>query len=133
MASRFFPVTSGSKGMQLYAALGGTSPRPSARPRAATGAGDDEEVPRVGALEDDQVTRPDKVFFDWSQNVAAKTTISPYSSRGRELPVRSPRTWDEVEVGAPRGGGIEQVMIDDMLERIGPGASTRRTTPRRPP
>ena len=64
----------------------------------------------------------DKVFFDWSQNVAAKTTISPYSLRGRELPcAAAPRTWDEVEAGAAKRGGIEQVMIDDMLERIGPG------------
>ncbi len=28
--------------------------------------------------------RPGKIFLDWSQNVAAKTTICPYSLRGRE-------------------------------------------------
>ncbi len=30
--------------------------------------------------------RPGKVFLDWSQNVAAKTTVAPYSLRGRETP-----------------------------------------------
>ena len=27
--------------------------------------------------------RPGKVLLDWSQNHAAKTTIAPYSMRGR--------------------------------------------------
>ena len=62
--------------------------------------------------------RPGKIFLDWSQNVAAKTTISPYSLRGKELPcVAAPRTWDEVEAGA-EGKRFEQVMFDDMAERI---------------
>jgi len=62
--------------------------------------------------------RPGKIFLDWSQNVAAKTTISPYSLRGRELPrVAAPRTWDEVEAGAA-GRTFEQVMFDDMLDRL---------------
>ena len=42
--------------------------------------------------------RTGKVFLDWSQNSAAKTTIAPYSLRGRENPtVAAPRTWDEIE------------------------------------
>ena len=42
--------------------------------------------------------RPGKVFIDWSQNNASKTTIAPYSLRGREHPtVAAPRTWDELE------------------------------------
>ena len=42
--------------------------------------------------------RAGKVFLDWSQNNAAKTTIAPYSLRGREQPnVAAPRTWDEIE------------------------------------
>jgi bifunctional non-homologous end joining protein LigD len=66
--------------------------------------------------------RPGKIFLDWSQNVAAKTTISPYSLRGRELPcAAAPRTWDEVEAGAAEREGISQVMLEDMLDRIAPG------------
>jgi bifunctional non-homologous end joining protein LigD len=42
--------------------------------------------------------RPGKVLFDWSQNNTAKTTIAPYSLRGRPRPtVSTPLTWDEVE------------------------------------
>ena len=45
--------------------------------------------------------RSGKVFLDWSQNAGSKTTISPYSLRGRELPtVAAPLTWAEVEAGA---------------------------------
>ena len=31
--------------------------------------------------------RDGKVFIDWSQNNGAKTTVSPYSLRGRERPM----------------------------------------------
>jgi bifunctional non-homologous end joining protein LigD len=45
--------------------------------------------------------RPGKVLVDWSQNNAAKTTVAPYSMRGREQPtVSTPVTWDEVEQAA---------------------------------
>ena len=44
--------------------------------------------------------RGGKVLLDWSQNNPAKTTICPYSLRGRAQPwVAAPRSWDEV--GAP--------------------------------
>ena len=63
--------------------------------------------------------RPGKVLLDWSQNVAAKTTISPYSMRGKELPwVAAPRTWAEVERGAQTAGALEQLMFDDVLDRV---------------
>ncbi|HEV3361992.1 MAG TPA: hypothetical protein VG247_34705 [Pseudonocardiaceae bacterium] len=41
--------------------------------------------------------REGRVFIDWSQNNPAKTTIAPYSLRGREHPtVATPLIWDEV-------------------------------------
>ena len=53
--------------------------------------------------------RSGKVFLDWSQNAGSKTTLSPYSLRGRELPtVATPLTWDEVEAGAEDPLGLEQ-------------------------
>ena len=118
-----FPVTSGSKGMQLYAALGGDLTSDQVRDLAQQLAQEmTKKIPELVLWKMTKSLRPDKVFFDWSQNVAAKTTISPYSLRGRELPcAAAPRTWDEVEAGAAKRGGIEQVMIDDMLERIGSG------------
>src|SRR5690606_9778423 len=53
-----------------------------------------------------------KVLVDWSQNSAAKTTIAPYSLRGRARPwVAAPRTWAEIE--AP---GLAQLEMDEVLE-----------------
>jgi len=41
--------------------------------------------------------RGGKVFVDWSQNNAAKTTVAPYALRARPQPwVSTPVTWDEV-------------------------------------
>jgi bifunctional non-homologous end joining protein LigD len=41
--------------------------------------------------------RTGKVFVDWSQNDAGKSTIAPYSLRGLWYPtVSTPVTWDEV-------------------------------------
>jgi len=61
--------------------------------------------------------RPGKVFLDWSQNTGAKTTISPYSLRGRDQPyVAAPRTWAEVEEGAEDGLG--QLRLEEVLARV---------------
>ena len=49
--------------------------------------------------------RAGKVFVDWSQNNAAKTTVAPYSLRGRRTPtVAAPRTW--AEIGDPDLGSF---------------------------
>ena len=63
--------------------------------------------------------RGGKVFLDWSQNTGAKTTISPYSLRGRELPmVAAPRTWDEIEEGAEDPLALEHLRFEEVLERV---------------
>ncbi|MGL4742891.1 MAG: non-homologous end-joining DNA ligase [Dermatophilaceae bacterium] len=115
-----YPVTSGSKGMQVYAGLGGDLTSEQVRELCL------RLAQELTATHPDLVLwkmttslRPGKVLIDWSQNVAAKTTISPYSLRGRDLPhVAAPRTWDEVEAGAAASGGFEQVMFDDVLDRL---------------
>jgi DNA ligase D-like protein (predicted ligase)/DNA ligase D-like protein (predicted 3'-phosphoesterase) len=57
--------------------------------------------------------RDGKVFLDWSQNSSAKTTIAPYSMRGRDQPtVAAPRTWDEM--GDP---DLRHLRFDEVLER----------------
>ena len=113
------PVTSGSKGMQLYASLGGDLTSDQVRDLAQQLAQEmTRKHPDLVLWKMTKSLRPGKIFLDWSQNVAAKTTISPYSLRGRELPcVAAPRTWDEVEAGAA-GRVFEQVMFDDMLDRL---------------
>ena len=61
----------------------------------------ESEQPELVVSQMTKARRGGKVFLDWSQNTGAKTTISPYSLRGREFPtVAAPRTWDEVEAGA---------------------------------
>lgn len=112
------PVTSGSKGIHLYAPLDGTA--------------DASQVDAVAhrlaeALEQehpDQVVsrmkrslRAGRVFVDWSQNNGHKTTICPYSLRGRERPfVAAPRTWEELE-----DPDIAQLEMDEVLARIEEG------------
>ncbi|GAA1138913.1 non-homologous end-joining DNA ligase [Ornithinicoccus hortensis] len=113
------PVTSGSKGMQLYAELDGdrTSEEVSevARTLAQLLA---ERHPDLVVWKMTKALRPGKVFLDWSQNNAAKTTICPYSLRGRERPqVAAPREWAEVEAAADGSGSLVQVTYDEVLGR----------------
>ena len=114
-----FPVTSGSKGMQLYAALPGDLSSDQTRDLAQQLAQElTKKHPELVVWKMTKSLRPGKIFLDWSQNVAAKTTICPYSLRGKETPtVAAPRTWDEVEAGAA-GRKLEQLMFDDVLERL---------------
>jgi len=61
--------------------------------------------------------RPGKVLVDWSQNSAAKTTVSVYSLRARERPtVSAPVTWAEVE--SCRAAGDLVFTSDDVLARV---------------
>lgn len=113
------PVTSGSKGMQLYASLGGDLTSNEVRDLAQQLAQEmTKKLPELVLWKMTKSLRPGKIFIDWSQNVAAKTTIAPYSLRGRELPqVATPRTWDEVDAGAA-GEKLEQVLFEDLIDRI---------------
>ncbi len=92
------PKTSGSKGMQLYAAI---RPADGDQTSAYAKALADQLARKQPDLIVSQMAkrlRPGKVFIDWSQNNAAKTTVAPYSLRARSLPtVSTPITWDEVE------------------------------------
>jgi bifunctional non-homologous end joining protein LigD len=108
------PVTSGSKGLQLYASLPGTSTamevRAYARALAYELAGRRPDL--LVALQRKDV-RGGKVLLDWSQNHPAKTTITPYSLRGRDRPaVAAPRDWDEL------GPGLEQLSPQEVLRRL---------------
>ncbi|WP_413600146.1 ATP-dependent DNA ligase [Curtobacterium sp. Curtsp57] len=110
-----YPVTSGSKGIHLYAALDG---------KAATKHVSEVAHELAKALEQDlpdlvlssmsRAERKGKVFVDWSQNNGNKTTIAPYSLRGRSQPtVAAPRTWKELTEK-----GLAQLTLDEVLERL---------------
>ncbi|HET8769133.1 MAG TPA: non-homologous end-joining DNA ligase [Pedococcus sp.] len=114
-----YPVTSGSKGMQLYATMPGDLSSDQTRDLAQQLAQElTKKHPDLIVWKMTKSLRPGKVFLDWSQNVAAKTTICPYSLRGKDAPtVAAPRTWDEVEQGA-EGGRFEQLDLEEVLERL---------------
>jgi bifunctional non-homologous end joining protein LigD len=111
------PVTSGSKGLHLYAALPGRLNPDGVRDLAQQVARDlTREHPDLVLWKMTKSLRGGKVFLDWSQNTGAKTTISPYSLRGRERPyVAAPRTWAEVEQGAEEG--LAQLEMGEVLVR----------------
>ncbi len=109
------PVTSGSKGMQVYVEF----PEPMdpgavlnyARSMAAdlTARHPDKVVATMTKSK-----REHRVFIDWSQNNPAKTTITPYSLRGKDLPfAATPVTWDEV-----RSGLDEQFLFSETIARL---------------
>jgi len=111
---RVFPLTSGSKGLHLYARLSGIGSA-GATTLARQVAGQLEvAMPATVTAEMSRSMRTGKVFLDWSQNNAAKTTIAPYSMRGRDVPtVAAPRTWDEIG-----DSGLRQLRYDEVLARI---------------
>ncbi|KOV71448.1 ATP-dependent DNA ligase [Streptomyces sp. AS58] len=93
-----YAKTSGSKGLHL---LAGVRPTPSDlvadyAKRLAVEA--EKALPRLVVHRMTKSLRPGKVFVDWSQNAARKTTAAPYTLRARTEPtVSAPVTWDEVE------------------------------------
>ena len=110
-----FPITSGSKGIHVYVPLDRTLGPGGASTVAKQVAGNLETLyPNLVTSTMAKVARTGKVFLDWSQNNPAKTTIAPYSMRGRAEPtVAAPRTWAELE----RPDGLRQLRFEEVLER----------------
>ena len=114
------PVLSGSKGLHLYADL----PAPVSPDQTSALA--KEVAEELARATPDLVTatmtksrRRGRVFLDWSQNAGSKTTVAPYSLRGRDRPtVAAPLTWAEIEAGAADPLAVEQLGVDDVLRRV---------------
>ena len=110
-----YPLTSGSKGLHLYAPL--------AEPVSSTGAVVlarrvaqqlEQSMPKLVTATMTKSVRAGKVFLDWSQNNGSKTTIAPYSLRGRDHPtVAAPRTWEEI--GDPK---LRHLEYHEVLARV---------------
>ncbi|WP_329129201.1 non-homologous end-joining DNA ligase [Streptomyces sp. NBC_01476] len=96
--------TSGAKGMHLLAAVKGATPKStSAYARHIAQelqTGHRDLVVATMAKAD----RTGRVFIDWSQNAARKTTAAPYTVRAQRVPgVSAPLSWAEVAAaGDPR-------------------------------
>ena len=110
-----FPLTSGSKGLHLYVPLQDPISSSGASTLAKRIAQQLEKtMPKQVTATMTKSLREGKVFLDWSQNSAAKTTIAPYSMRGRDHPtVAAPRTWDEIE-----DPDLRHLRFDEVLERV---------------
>ena len=114
------PVTSGSKGLHLYADLPQRMPSEESTALAKEVAEELEKAhPKLVTATMTKARRSGKVFLDWSQNSGSKTTISPYSLRGKERPyVATPLGWDEVEEGAEDPDALEQFRFDQVMARV---------------
>ncbi len=109
------PVTSGSKGMQLYVPFPEPMDSEAVMNYARAMAGElaTKHGDRIVATMT-KAKRTRRVFIDWSQNNPAKTTITPYSLRGKDLPfAATPVTWDEV-----RAGLGEQFLFSETMARL---------------
>jgi bifunctional non-homologous end joining protein LigD len=110
-----YPLTSGSKGLHLYVPIDEPISSQGASVLARRVAQQlDKTMPKLVTATMTKSLRTGKVFVDWSQNNGNKTTIAPYSLRGREHPtVAAPRTWEELE--DPK---VRHLRFDEVLERV---------------
>ncbi|MDQ1627222.1 MAG: bifunctional non-ous end joining protein LigD [Actinomycetota bacterium] len=109
--------TSGSKGLQVYAPITPSSDRRTSDYAHDMAKALEKAHPGLVLSRMAKNLRDGKVFLDWSQNSAAKTTVAPYSLRARDQPwVSTPVTWDEVE-SARRAADL-QFRAEDVLARV---------------
>lgn len=114
-----YPVTSGSKGIHLYAALGKAQDTRLDSDAVSAVAHElarylESEHPDLVVSDMSKKLRSGKVLVDWSQNNGSKTTIAPYSLRGLDRPwVAAPRTWAELE-----DPDLAQLTPDEVVARI---------------
>lgn len=109
------PVTSGSTGIHLYGSLDGsqTSDQVNAVAHELARALEADH-PDLVVSDMARSRRAGRVLVDWSQNNGAKTTIAPYSLRGRSRPtVAAPRTWRELA-----RSDLRQLEFGEVLERV---------------
>lgn len=110
-----YPVTSGSKGIHLYAGLDGTHDADYVNRFAKQLAQAlESELPDLVVSSMSKSVRKGKVLVDWSQNSGSKTTIAPYSLRGTLEPyVAAPRTWRELN-----DKDLRHLTMDEVLTRM---------------
>lgn len=114
------PKTSGKKGMQLCVPIAGTQDAEVVSEYARQVAEElSAQLPGSITAKMARAVRPGKVFIDWSQNAAAKTTVAPYSLRAQPTPTAStPLTWDEVAEMAMGAEAVRQFTAAEVLDRV---------------
>ena len=125
-----FPVTSGSKGIHLFAHLGGRWTSDQVADVAHELARSLEaDHPDLVVSDMKKAARQGRVLVDWSQNRAAKTTLLPYSLRGTlHVAASAPRTWEELD-----DPGLRQLRPDEVVERLERDGDLLAASPLRAP
>lgn len=112
-----FAKTSGAKGLHLLVPV---EPTPSEQVSAYAkqlAVQAEADHPALVVHRMTRALRPGKVFVDFSQNAAAKTTATPYTLRARSQPaVSAPVTWEEVEACGDPGQLV--LLMDDIAPRL---------------
>jgi hypothetical protein len=135
------PKVSGSKGLQVYVPLNTPSSYEITQPIARRVAEDLERSrPKRIISRMARADRAGKVFIDWSQNAAHKTTVSVYSLRAKsEQPLVSmPISWEEVESAlsdsTPEGLVFTPEEAVSRVNRVGdlfaPALNEKQTLPK---
>ncbi len=109
--------TSGSKGIQLYAALQPCRSRDAWAYVKQLNGSLARAYPDFFIATMSVQQRAGRIYVDYNQNLAARNTIAPYSMRGRAVPaVATPVTWEEL--GAVRGPEDLRFSPEQVLERV---------------
>jgi bifunctional non-homologous end joining protein LigD len=106
--------TSGSKGMQMTAAVKESAPGRTSDYARSLAERLEKSMPTLVVSQMSKAVRPGKVFIDWSQNNPAKTTVAPYSLRGKDgFTASTPLRWEEVT-----DGGLRQFTGTEVVARV---------------
>ncbi len=109
--------TSGSKGIQVYAAIAPTRSKSAWGYVKQLNASLHKAQPDFFVATMSVEQRAGRIYVDYNQNLAARNTIAPYSMRGRERPsVATPVKWEEL--GTVRGPDDLQFTPEDVLARV---------------
>lgn len=111
------PQTSGSKGIQVYAAIAPVPSRAAWAYVRRLNAALHRQLPDFFVSSMSIAARAGRIYVDHNQNLAARNTIAPYSLRGRDSPgVATPVTWEEV--AAVTGPQDLRFSPDAVLRRV---------------
>jgi bifunctional non-homologous end joining protein LigD len=111
------PQTSGSKGIQLYAAISPCRSRDAWAYVKRLNSSLAKAYPDFFIASMSVAQRAGRIYVDYNQNLAGRNTIAPYSMRGRDIPaVATPVTWDEL--GAVHGADDLRFRPEDVLDRV---------------
>jgi bifunctional non-homologous end joining protein LigD len=109
--------TSGSKGIQVYAAIAPTRSKTAWSYVKQLNASLHKAQPDFFVSTMSVEQRAGRIYVDYNQNLAARNTIAPYSMRGRDRPaVATPVTWEEL--GSVRRPDDLRFAPDEVIARV---------------